>query len=183
MTTWVSWRGVIARLDEPTNDGRLLRKSDFAAVHFPAFPIPVFARPKRAPLDLKATTDQPVVTPKEAQQPALVVGRIDRISVRRAADPFTGYELYAEGMVTLEDLLTVRPDLEIPTQLSADDEPSYPWPVGIEVRNGVMEGDPDAGTFVCSGNWELAAMMIEEDPSVWPGVGIEPTGMEMAVSG
>lgn len=181
MTTWVSWKGVIARLDTPTNDGRMLRKSDFAAVHFPAFPIPVSARPKRAPLDAKVAGGEHAK--KEAPAPNLIVGRIDRVSVRRAESPMEGYELYAEGMITMEDLLTVRPDLEIPNPLTPDTPTGYPWPVGVEVRNGVMEGDPDAGTFVCSGNWELAAMMIEEDPSVWPGVGIEPTGFEMAVSG
>jgi hypothetical protein len=178
VTTWVSWKGVIARLDTPTNDGRMLRKSDFAAAHFPAFPIPVYARPKRT----AASMEHAKARHREPTTP-LVVGRIDRISVHRAEEPFEGSELFAEGMITMEDLLTVRPDLEIPNPLTPDKPTGWPWPVGIEVRNGVMEGDPNAGTFVCAGNWELAAMMIEEDPSVWPGVGIEPTGFEMAVSG
>jgi hypothetical protein len=178
VTTWVTWKGVIARLDVPTTDGRLLRKSSFAAVHFPAFPIPVFARPKRPELEVKVEPTTPV-QPREAQIPSLIVGRIDRVRVRRAEEPMEGYELSAEGMITMEDLLSVRPDLEIPNPLTPDTPTGYPWPVGIEVRNGVMEGDPNAGTFVCSGNWELAAMVIEEDPSVWPGVGISPTRFEM----
>lgn len=177
MTTWITWEGVIARLDTPSDDGRTLRKSDFAAVHFPAFPIPVYARPKRSAAGVELAKAQ-----EREPTTYLVVGRIDRVSIRRA-EQAGGFELFAQGMITLEDLLSVRPDLKIPNLLTPDTSLGYPWPVGIEVRNGVMEGDPDAGTFVCSGSWELAAMMIEEDPSVWPGVGISPTGYEMAVSG
>lgn len=178
MTTYASWKGLIARLDCDTNDGRRLVAASFAGAHFVRMPVPVFVMPK--PVHLSSPLQATSTGPGE------VCGRIDRVSVRRPDDTELmtkapeGLEVYAEGMVTLEDVLRVRPDLAPPNVISQiDAPPSELWPVGITVIGGDFEGDPNAGAVSMAGAWELTGLTIEHQPSVWPGVGIMLTDFEM----
>jgi hypothetical protein len=168
VTAWAHWRGMIARAGTDTRDGRRLLLEDFAPAHFVRLPVPVTARPKPVHLSgpLAATSLAPFV----------VVGRIDRVSVR---EPKTlqhhGKEIHGEGVLNLDDLFQVRPDLrETKFGVDGDGQGTHTaWPVGIEVKGGEFEGDENAGSVIVSGRWELIAMAIEHSDSVWPGVGIE----------
>lgn len=167
MTTWAHWRGLIARLDIDTTDGRRLVVDGDALGHFVRLPVPVTARPKLSE------------TVRDASPPE-VIGRIDQLSVRtpRVLNQH-GRELHASGVINLNDLFIVREDLVGTTFTQSDDGQSQheAWPVGIRVDGGDFTTTPE-GVIVVSGAWELAGMEIEHLPAVWAGVGIQLTDFE-----
>lgn len=171
MTIWAHWRGLIARTGVDTRDGRRLELSDFPAAHFIRLPVAVTARPKP-----ESASDFPAFT---------IVGRVDRVSIRSdsrppgPADPGSK-EIHAEGVLDLDALFEVRPDLRSTTfsgPITPGDAVEHDlWPVGIEVTGAELREDGDR--VVCSGRWELMAMAIEHDTSVWPAVGLQLTRFE-----
>lgn len=164
MTMWAHWRGLIARANCDTRDGRRLQLGDFAASHFVRLPVPIVARPKPVPAGPEATDFAPFV----------VVGRVDRVSIREPKSfNHHGKEIYGEGVLNLDDLFEVRPDLRSTSAPAGDgvEMPHEPWPVGIVVNGGEFESGE--GQIICSGRWELASMAIEHEEAVWSGVGIE----------
>lgn len=173
MTTWAHWRGLIARTGVPTNDGRLLLLGEFEPAHFIRLPVPVTARPK------------PVEVGSGASSFALfeVVGRVDRVSIRSdnrppgPNDP-RSKEIHGEGVLNLDDLRRVRPDLTFPEVLTPEDDALGLWPVGIHVFGADIREDGDQ--IVCSGPWELMSMAIEHEDGVWPGVGLMIHTIEMS---
>lgn len=166
MTMWAHWRGLIARANCDSRDGRRLLLEDFAAAHFARLPVPITARPEPVPVGPEAASFAPFV----------VVGRVDRVSIREPKSlNHHGKEIYGEGVLNLDDLFEVRPDLRS-TSIGMGEAMEMKhdlWPVGIEVVGGEFEGDPNAGSIICAGRWELSAMAIEHSEAIWPGVGIE----------
>jgi hypothetical protein len=165
MTTWAHWRGLIARTGVPTTDGRLLVLGEFEPAHFVRLPVAVTARPKPVEIGPGATSYAPFE----------VVGRVDRVSVRSDRRPPgpndpRSKEIHAEGVISLDALYQVRPDLRLPEVLRPNDDPLGPWPVGVDLINAEIRQDGDRA--VCSGPWELMGLAIEHEDSVWPGVGI-----------
>lgn len=168
MTMWAHWRGLIARANCDTRDGRRLLLEDFPAAHFVRLPVPITARPK------PVHTAGPLAD--TALAPFVVVGRIDRVSIREPKSlNHHGKEIYGEGVLNLDDLFQVRPDLRSTRiGLGEENQPKHElWPVGIVVDGGEFEGDENAGSIICAGRWELRSMAIEHEEAVWPGVGIE----------
>ena len=167
MTLWAHWRGLIARTGVATTDARRLELGEFEPAHFIRLPVPIMARPKPVHLSgpLAATS----------VGPGVVVGRVDRVSVRSdrrppgPTDP-RSKEIHGEGVINLHDLYHVRPDLQLPNRLTPEDDALGPWPVGIEVGGAELREDGDQ--VVCSGPWELIGMAIEHESSAWPGVGL-----------
>lgn len=162
MTIWAHWRGLIARTGVDTRDGRRLELGDFEPAHFVRLPVPVTARPK----------------PGTEADPFEIVGRVDRVSIRSNVDG-RGKDIHGEGVLNLDDLFRVRPDLRIANPVGPADEATL-WPVGVAVIGGEfapgseLVGQP----IVMQGAWELAALAIEHADSVWPGVGIELNQLE-----
>lgn len=166
MTTIGHWNGIIARFGVPTNDGRGLEISSNELLHFSHLPMPVMARAKGETFGgeaVGAITHVRVETPPQMHRP--------------------GKDLWAEGMIDLDKLWVLRPDLkddyDHPAYLQGSDVPvpQY-WPVGITVDGGEFEEADERLTI--AGAWQLTGFMIEEEPSVWPGVGIQLIKIELS---
>lgn len=156
MSATARWDGLIARFWVETTDHRMLEMEADELIHFGHMPLPLYARYNANGAVME------------------VVGMVERVHLVDFQPTRSGRDLTAEGSVDLDVLFRLRPDLEKAYGAKGAIEP---WPVGIMVDGGEFVFQEDI--LIVKGPWRLTGMAIEEQPSVWPGVGITPTRIKL----
>jgi hypothetical protein len=148
-----TWRGRVAWLDLPTDDGRMLKLGTNQLAHFSRMPVPLFAL---APGSPRAS-----------------IGSATRVRVDAGA-------LYATGQLDFTDLLDALPDWKQHFPNSAGPGvPAWPYlPCGVTVLDHEITYEPRSGGSpgpTIAGDWSLSDITIYPPgtATAWPGIGIE----------